>query len=92
MLPSWILRGGRSFGTWLQARFAPVKLASLRGFVPSTAAGHDVVLLDWTARGYELEGQKTPLGPLSTWRTPTVFLGRTGMDMAIRWQLEGWFG
>lgn len=87
---------GQSFGAWLRRRFARVEVVSLAevkpGAVAARASKHDVVLLDWSARDFEMSDGATPLGDRSQWTKPVVFLGRTGMDMAQRWQLEGWFG
>ncbi|MCA8969420.1 MAG: hypothetical protein KDC95_06540 [Planctomycetes bacterium] len=86
-------RRAQSFAEFLRARVRKLRVVDLSEVGRADLTPCDVVLLDWEAREQAtFEGKSTPLGDRASWNKPTIFLGRTGMDMAIRWDLEGWFG
>jgi hypothetical protein len=82
---------GKDYAAFLEKHFRTVKFAARQGFVPGTAAGYDVVVLDWSYSDRE-ESKTSPLGPLDKWSTPTVFLGSAGLLMAERWDVHGRLG
>ena len=82
------------FKTFLSTNVAMVEMAERTAFDPVRARQFDVALVDWSqadSRG-QFPPRKSPLGPLSEWRTPTVLLGSAGLHVAIVWDVKGGFG
>ena len=85
----------RDFADFLGGAFESVRVAAREGFDPRSAAGADVVLLDWGQGEVDLarmNALKSPLGPREAWDHPTVLLGSAGLLLAGPWQLKGAHG
>ena len=87
-----------AFAQFLSKRFAEVTVATHQDADPSALAKCDVVLLDWDQQTGVMQWMNgkskptSPLGPRENWHTPTVFLGSTGLNMSVPWNLRGGSG
>lgn len=76
----------------LKKHFAEVSVADRKDFDPATAAGTDVVLLDWSQQDTMPPRSVSPLGSREDWSKPTVLLGSAGHLLAGPWQVIGGSG
>ena len=80
------------FVDFLSHRFARCTTAKREAFKRDLLDGVDVVVLDWSQDERSSRNSESPIGPLEKWKTPTVFLGSTGLLMAKSWNLIGGAG
>ena len=84
-----------SFETFLSEHFANVRMIDRKAFDQSMVGDADVVLLDWSQSEVDIMNMASitsPLGERSTWATPTVLLGSSGLLIAGPWQTLGAYG
>lgn len=82
----------KDFAAFLAERFESSGTADRDAFDPKTAAGFDVVLLDWSQsdkHGLETAKMKSPLGDLAGWTKPTVLYDSAGLLIASPWKTRG---
>jgi hypothetical protein len=84
----------QSFTEFFRKHVKSVDTVARHGFDPATAAGYDVVVLDWPQSEETREMRKltSPLGPRERWGRPTVLLGSAGLNLAVAWQVKGGAG
>jgi hypothetical protein len=93
---------GRSYARFLGERFTLVGAAERESFDPRSAAGADVVVLDWSQSDVHRPDRidvdhseshlKSPLGERGRWDKPTVLLGSAGHLLAAPWKVFGGSG
>ena len=82
------------FTGFLGKNVGQVKAVSRENFKPASAAGFDVVLLDWPQSDSAREERKgrSPLGERAAWSKPTVLLGSAGLNLAVVRKVRGGSG
>ena len=79
----------KSFADFLSQRFELCLVEKRSDFKSALARDIDVVIIDWPQSERDSNDGRSPVGPLKTWKTPTVLLGSAGLLMAKAWNVIG---